>query len=289
MRWLNVARSEHDQPVMHVVFHVMYPCFILDKILGSEALRQGDVVGWSFGIGFVEMPLGLLVGILAARLLRLERGKGLRTFAFAVAIQNFGYTAIPMVQALWGAAAVSVLMVHNLGVELSIWTLGVMWISSDSKVPWRKLINGPALSVVLGLCLVAFGWDQHVTGPVRESMKMLGAGAFPLAITLTGAMMWDMIRIERLSPRMVIGSCVVRLLCLPLVLLCLAKFLPLALPLQQVLVVQAAMPAAMSPLLLASLYGGRPGIAAQVIVATTTVSLLTLPWIITLGQHWLWR
>ena len=75
MRWLNVARSEHDQPVMHVVFHVMYPCFILDKILGSAALRQGDIVGWSFGIGFVEMPLGLLVGILAARLLDVVNAK----------------------------------------------------------------------------------------------------------------------------------------------------------------------------------------------------------------------
>jgi predicted permease len=42
----------------------------------------------------------------------------------------------------------------------------------------------------------------------------------------------------------------------------------------------------MSPLLIAKLYGGRPGIAAQIIVVSTLLSLLTLPWVIALGIQW---
>jgi len=52
---------------------------------------------------------------------------------------------------------------------------------------------------------------------------------------------------------------------------------------KQILVVQAAMPAALAPILLARLYGGRPAVAVQVVVATTVVSLFTLPYIITYG------
>jgi predicted permease len=66
-----------------------------------------------------------------------------------------------------------------------------------------------------------------------------------------------------------------------------AKFLPIATELKQVLLVQAAMPAAMTPVLFARLYGGRPAVAVQIVVATTLLSLLTLPWVIAWGKAWL--
>jgi predicted permease len=295
LRRVKILRSEHDEPVMHVVFHVMYPCFILSKMLGSEALRSGSVVAWSIGIGFSELLVGGMVGFLFGILLRLEKGNGLRTFAFSVGIQNFGFTAIPIVQQLWGDAAVAVLIVHNLGVELSIWTVGVMLMSNDKRIPWKKLINGPAISVVLGLILVGLRVDRYFVGnpdvylfgPMREAMKWLGNGAFPLALVITGALMFDMIRVEKPSARITLGGSVLRLLVIPLIILAAAKWLPLTLELRQVLVVQAAMPAAMSPLLIAKLYGGRPGIAAQIIVATTVISLFTLPWVIAFGMKWI--
>lgn len=286
MRKARILRPEHDEPLMHAVYSTMYPCFILDKILGSDALKQGSVVGWSLGIGFSELLVGMAVGIVVGRWIQLQKGAGLRTFAFSVGIQNFGFTAIPIVQALYGAAAVSVLMVHNLGVELSIWTFGVMVMSNDKQIPWKKLINGPAVSVVLGLLLVACRLDVYFTGPVREMMRWLGSGAFPLALLVTGAIMIDMVRVEKPSLRIAISGTILRLGVIPMIILAVAKFFPLALELKQVLIVQAAMPAAMSPLLIAKLYGGRPGISAQIIVVTTAVSLLTLPAVIAFGIRW---
>jgi predicted permease len=66
-----------------------------------------------------------------------------------------------------------------------------------------------------------------------------------------------------------------------------AKFLPVADELRKVLVVQAAMPAGVTPIILARMYGGRPAIAAQVVVFTTCLSLFSLPWIILLGCRWI--
>jgi predicted permease len=78
----------------------------------------------------------------------------------------------------------------------------------------------------------------------------------------------------------------VRIILAPLLILSAAKFLPIPLELRQVLVVQAAMPAALSTVLLARLYNGRPAVAVQVIIATTIVSIGSLPWIITWGSQW---
>ena len=39
--------------------------------------------------------------------------------------------------------------------------------------------------------------------------------------------------------------------------------------------------------MLARLYGGRPAIAVQILLATTALSLITLPWIIWYGCQWI--
>ena len=58
----------------------------------------------------------------------------------------------------------------------------------------------------------------------------------------------------------------------------LAKWLPgSSIELQQVLLVQAAMPSAIFPVLIARLYGGNPVVATQVAIVTTLVSLGTIP------------
>lgn len=286
LRRTGVLRREHDEGVMRVVFTVMLPCFILDRILGSPILRTGSVVMWSVFLGFGLIVAGILIGLAMGRLIGLERGTGMRTFALSAGCQNFGFTAAPVAEILWGSGALAVLFVHNIGVEMAVWSVGVMMMSRDG-FSWKRLVNGPMIAVTLGLVLVALGLDGHVTGATRKAMSMIGVGAFPVAILITGCSMMDLVATERPSWKVIAGSAVVRLALAPFAILCAAKFLPLPVELRQVLVVQAAMPAGMTAILLARMYGGRPAVAVQVVIATTVLSLLTLPWIITWGSRWI--
>jgi predicted permease len=77
-----------------------------------------------------------------------------------------------------------------------------------------------------------------------------------------------------------------RLAALPVAFLLLAKFAPVSLELKRVLVVQAAMPSGMMPLVLARHYGGQPLIAAQIIVGTTLLGLLVIPLWLYFGLAW---
>ncbi len=286
LRRTGVIRREHDAGVMRVVFAVMLPCFILDKILGSAVLRSGPVVLWSIGLGFGFILLGILIGLVVGRLTGLERGTGMRTFALAAGCQNFGFTAAPVLEILWGTGALALLFVHNIGVELALWSVGVMMMSGGG-VSWRRLVNGPVIAVGIGLTLVALGLDDQVTGAGRRAMSLIGVGAFPLAILITGCSMMDLVGTEKPSWKVIVGSSLVRLVLAPLAILSAAKFFPLPVELRQVLVVQAAMPAGLTSILLARMYGGRPAVAVQIVIATTVLSLLTLPWIITWGSLWI--
>ncbi|MCH7225331.1 AEC family transporter [Haloferula sp. A504] len=297
LRRVGMTRREHDDGILHLVFHVLYPCFIIDKILGSESVRDVSAVAWGIGTGFSLTVAGFGIAWVAAGLLRYERGTGKRTFALSAGVQNFGYTAIPVVEQMWvGTGAIAMLFVHNLGVELAIWSVGVMLISGQRQVPWRRLVNGPVVAVVFGLILVATGWDgmrvpagSEVAEPgvLRTTMRWLGSGAFPVAIFVTGAVVMDLIGKERPTLRASLGGIVVRLAIVPAVILSAARFLPAPQPLEQVLIVQASMPAAVTPILLAKLYGGRPGVAVEIVVATTVVSMLTMPIVLLLGRQWL--
>lgn len=287
LRKTGVLRHEHDAGIMQVVYSVMLPCLMLDTILGKEVLRSGPVVLGGIGLGFGMILSGLLIAWGMAHLLGLERGTGMRTFTLAAGCQNFGFTAFPVLEILWGGSACAMLFVHNIGVDAAMWSVGVMIMSGERGIPWRKLVNGPMIAVCLSLALVALGLDQHVVGPFRKVINLLGVGAFPVAILITGATMVGLAEAEKPSFKIVVGSVLVRLLLAPMVILAAAKYLPLVVELRQVLVVQAAMPAAMTPIMLARLYGGRPSIAVQVVVATTLGSLLTLPWIIFFGIHWI--
>lgn len=287
LRRTGVIRQEHDAGIMRVIFLVMQPCFILDKILGSSVLHSGGMVLWAIGLGFALLAASISIGAVIGRLLGMEKGTGMRTFALSSGAQNFGFTAVPVVESLWGAGALAALFVHNIGVETAVWSVGVMMLSSDRNVPWKRLINGPVIAVAIGLLLVALGLDHQVTGSARKAMSMIGVGAFPVAILITGCSMMDLLREERPSWKVISGAAVVRLALAPAMILCAAKFLPLSADLKKVLIVQAAMPAGLTSILLARLYGGRPAVAVQVVIATTLLSLLTLPWIITWGCRWM--
>ncbi len=287
LRRTQVLKTENDQGVMQLVYWVMLPCFMLDKILGSSVLRSGSVVLWAIVIGFAMIMVGIGIGLIIGKIIGLEKGTGMRTFALSSGAQNFGFTAAPMVEILWGTGSLALLFVHNLGVETAMWSVGVMMLSGERSFSWRRLVNGPLIAVTIGLLLVALGLDDKVTGSVRKAMSLIGSGAFPVAILITGCTMMDMLTAEKPNWRVVGGSVANRLVLTPFVMLCVAKYLPLSPELRQVLVVQAAMPAGLASIMLARVYGGRPAIAVQVVIATTVLSLLTLPWIITWGSAWM--
>ena len=77
--------------------------------------------------------------------------------------------------------------------------------------------------------------------------------------------------------RVIALAVLLRIGVLPVLFLLLAKHVPMTVEHQRVLVIEAAMPAAVFPVVLAKLYGGDPATAVRVVLATAAVSLVTIP------------
>ena len=82
------------------------------------------------------------------------------------------------------------------------------------------------------------------------------------------------------------AACGLRLLLFPAVLMVLAKVLPVSPELKRVIMVEAAMPAGIIPILIAKHYGGQPLTAVQVVIGTTVFGLVAIPLWLSFGLGW---
>ncbi|MCP5538911.1 MAG: AEC family transporter [Akkermansiaceae bacterium] len=285
-----IVTDEIETGVMRLVLVLLAPCLIFNKIAGNPELERLDVALWSIGSGLVLILTGYVIAFVAAKAARLKKGHGLRTFTITAGIQNYGFMALPVVMELWPeqTGPAGLIFVHGLGVEIALWTAGMLIITGHTAPSWRMLVNGPFLAVIVSLTLNYTGAHIIVPEVVRRAMAMLGDCAIPMSLFMIGATIGRLFERQFLGEMLRIApvSIAVRIVLIPAVILCAAKFLPMPVELRKVLVVQAGMPSAVFPIVMARLYGGHPPTAVQVVLATTLACVLTAPLVIALGMAW---
>ena len=289
LRRLSWLTPEADASVLKLVMGFLYPCFIFENVLGNAALRQPGNLLWAPLIGFVTIAMGIYLAYYVGRALGLTQGEGLRTFAFSTGIYNYGYVAIPLMVALFKESSLGVLLVHNVGCEAAIWTVGILMLAGLSlREGWRKLINAPVVALFAAVLANLLDLGRIIPSVATNVIHLSAACAIPLGLLLIGATLVEYLGRPRalFDLRVTLASSVLRLGVLPVLFLVMAKFLPLPDDLKRVMIVQAAMPAGILPLVVAKHYGGRPLTAVQVIIGTTALGIFLIPLWLRLGLSW---
>lgn len=290
-RRLGWLKPEADESLLKLVVNLLYPCLIFDNVVGNPALRAPGNLLAGPALGFVTMAGGILLAYAVAKRAGFEVGSGLRTFAFSVGIFNYGYMAIPLVEGLFGRETLGVLFVFNVGCEAAIWTVGIVTLAGVSLRDggWKRALNPPVYALVLALLINLTGGGAWLPGVARQSIHLIGQCAVPLGLLVIGATLVEFLSAPRalVDRRVTPLACALRLGLIPLAMLGLAAALPLPRELRQVIVVQAAMPAGILPIVIARHHGGRPLTAVQVVLGTTAVGLAVIPLWLKLGLRWL--
>ena len=286
LRWLT---SEADASMLRVSVNVLAPCLILDSLIGNEALRHLENMALPPVMGLLTSCVGFLFAWMAAPLIGLREPRQRRTFSFVIGICNYGFIPIPIVMGLFDEATLGVLFNHNLGVEIALWTVGVLILTgAHGGGGWRRALNGPVLAVIAGTILNLSRGDQWLPGFLLQAVHLIGLASVPIALLLTGASLaeWGKTDAPAATRALLpVASCVLRLIALPLALLVITRNLPCSVELKRVLVIQAAMPCAVFPIVLTRHFGGDAAIAVAAVVSTSALGLLTIPAWIRFGLH----
>jgi hypothetical protein len=283
--WQWISEAAEDS-LFNVVVRVTFPCLIFESVAVNPDLREPGnlLVAPLLGFGLTLLSMG--AGWYVARSLGLTIGHGLRTFAMAVGLTNYGYLPIPIMDAMFGPESRAVLLVHNVGVEAAIWTVGVLVVTGTSpRQGWRKLINAPIIALIVALIANLTGAAAQLPAVVTNLVHGLALCAIPLGLLMTGVSLQPHLDDPKqlVNPRVTLTAWLVRLLVLPWIFLLVARWLPCSVELKRVLVVQAAMPSAVISIIIARIYGGQPLVAVQIILGTTALALFTIPFWIKFG------
>ena len=283
--WLT---AEGDTSVMKLVINALYPFLILTFILGNPALKEPANIGYGLGLGAFMTVVSISLAYICAPFGGMQVGSGRRTFAFATGLNNYGYMAIPVAAAVFGvdSPTMGVLLVYNVGIESMLWTFGLLILTGKiSRDAWKQILNPPMIAMLAGLALNFLGLpDMHgAAGGTYHifltALLMMGACAIPLGLMISGATLCDLVHSGEWLGRWQVPAfgLMIRNGILPALFIAMAIVLPFSTELKHVLAIQAAMPAAMLPIVLARFYGGSPAVAVQVVVASTIAGLVTIP------------
>lgn len=290
MRKIGILSGEADRSLTRLVVTLLAPALALDTIIGNEGLANPK--NWILPplLGFASIALGIAVSRLGARCFRIPADERRRTFVFATSVQNYGYIPLPLCNALFGRETMGVLFAFFLGVELAFWSIALAQLTGHTeKRNWRRTLNAPIIAISSAIILNALGAKTWLPSSIATTFHLLGACAVPLGLLLSGALIadyvnWDAVRHGR---RTIVASAAVRIVALPVLMLVFTRFAPLDVTVKSVLIVEAAMPAAIFPIVLTRVHHGDMPTALRVVLGTSAIGLLTIPLWIGFALHWI--
>ncbi len=303
--WLT---HQADVSLAKLTAKVLLPCLFLDRILGDSTLDSLASAWLPPLLGFTITTFGFLAAWYVAKTIGpfvgLKTDAQQRAFALCAGICNYGYIPLPLAQITYPNAEVEMIL-HNVGVDISLWSVGVAIVTGsngkkrpkDQQSAWRRnwervspvATSAPLIAVIVALSIRATGAETLIPTSVMRSVGLLASSSIPLGLLLSGAILVDFLRAADWSGSApVIGLAVgFRQLFMPIVMLGIASVTVTATDLKQVLLLEAAMPSAVFPIVLTRLYEGDTATALRVVLSTSLLGIVLIPVWMAIGAWWL--
>ncbi len=292
--WLT---READSSLANLTAKVLLPALFVDRILKDDRLEQFTSAWFPPVLGFVSTAAGFLIALGIAKKfgnwIGLETDSKQRTFALCAGICNYGYIPLPLAERFYPDAVVD-LILHNVGVDMALWSVGIAILGGIGGGGWRRaILSAPVLAVLGSATVRQLGLDTAIPQSCLSAISMLGQCSIPMGLLLSGAIIVDYLRETHWegSLRIALVSIGIRQLLMPILMLgggtLLVSFTSLmTLDLKTVTILEAAMPAAVFPIVLARLYERDTATALRVVLSTSLAGIVLIPIWLGIGKWW---
>ena len=300
--WVARKRSlitdDAGRVLSRLLVDMIFPALVFTQMLRTvnpQVLRES----WFVPIlGAAVIVIAKVVGQLGMPLFR-HKG-ALATAVFLVAMPNWVFFPLPIVEKLFGDAGVRDVLLCNVGAQLMLWTIGVWTLrgTMPRKMALKELaMNHGLVATVAGIVIarplpftraletVAVpGASLGVlsAASVVQALAMLGSLTIPLSLVITGSQLGGLNLADHYPTRDFIGVIVLRLLVAPVITIAIlqaAAMFGLRIPevTRMTTYLIAAMPVAISCSIVTERFGGDTPLAARAIFYSTLGSILTVP------------
>lgn len=196
---------------------------------------------------------------------------------YATIFTNKGFVGIPIVLAVFGSEAVSIITPIIVISNVFAWTYGMSLLYNEKlNLDIRKIITNPSI-VGLLIGLVFFFMPFGLPYPITRSINYLTSINTPLAMMILGAYLADEQMKQVFTNKSGYQVSIVRLIIMPMIVLSIMKVLLIDPLMKSVIVIAYSVPSAANTAMFAQLTGSNYSFGAQIVSLTTILSGLSLP------------
>ena len=279
-----ILKSEDSKTLSMILLYIITPCVCISGFQVERTAENSQMVELALLSALVMNGLCILLGALAARLFHLDVVE-----EASIQYPNAGNLIIPLVSFIFGSEWVMYVTVYAMIQTILDWTHARILISGKRKISLRDLIcNVNILAIMLGLFLFIF--QLRLPTVIGSAFSMAGDTIGPVAMLIIGMLMAgiDMQRLR--SYRKIWKPVLLRLIVLPVILVCVAKYSGLAAlaPHGETLIIisllSAVAPSASIVTQFSQMFGRDALYASLINTVTMLLCIITMPLMITLFQ-----
>jgi predicted permease len=268
-RWLKIT----PRPLSQVIFYVFSPILVFNLINSSHLSNQDILRTLAFAILLIG-AVGLIAWLLG-KLLHFDR-KILAAVLITCMFMNAGNYGLPLTDFAFGEVALAFASVFFVVNSVLTNTLGIVIASSGSMSVWNSikgLLKFPAIyALILGILFLQFKWQ--LPAGLDRTVTLLSNAAIPSMLVLLGMQLVNIRLDGQLVPLILTSG--LRLLAAPLLAFGLAYLFGLSGAPYQAVVLESAMPVAVTNTILATEFDAEPTFVTAAVLITTLLSPLTL-------------
>jgi predicted permease len=271
--------------LIFVIINIALPAIILNGFFQVDidnSLLKQIIIIFVFSLSFNIIALS--IGWLFSRVIGLEPLKARET-AFLSTFGNTGLIGIPLCASIFGAKGAVFAAVFDAGMSLMLWTVGILFIQGKRKVTLqniKSMISAPNVAVFIGLVLTFFKIDPGFF--IKDVTASLAGVASPLAMFYIGMLTMTIIQEKRKVPaKLVTVPVSFKLLVFPLMGMLALFLLPIAVDVEQVLLIEMAMPSVTTASVIFARYHADEDYGVVHTLLTNLLVLVTVPVIVLLG------
>ena len=283
---LHIVDQNFSDQGTHVYMDVFLPCSILrafspDRIT-PEMLGPGAHL---FFLGAAMAGVGFILAVLFERLLKLDTLTGNICY-MSIMFTNFGIIGFGMTEKVYGVQGLVYMNLFCIALRFLYYTFSIYimqrGIEGESKTNWAKaLMNPPVFAIVIALILLFF--DIRLPDVVMGTVDMLAGCLAPVGMLVLGVVLARYPMQSLFSGKLVYLVCFIRLIAIPVGMIFAFRALGFVGVVAAVPVLVLALPVGVNCSLLAERFGGNTHFGAQVVFVCTVLSILTVPFILTLS------
>lgn len=150
----NILPENAGKAMSKLIAIVFYPALCFSSTARYFNVSTLKLHATNITVSIVGLCFSITIAILLSRLFVKEKCYARGIYQYALAFANSGYMGDPLVEAIFGTEVLSYYKLACLPISIAIYTWGVSILvpsGQDHKSVFKKLLNGPLISMVLGM------------------------------------------------------------------------------------------------------------------------------------------